>query len=285
MAVQLAFDPVLLAAAPDACDRLTELIAAVVPAVSMAIGAVSQPPGAIAVLLDPPVLPVCLGVDRALLGPTYQPGAWPCPECLDHWLVLNQFDGGELTAPSTDLLPLVADAIGVVSERLRSNGGDAGHHAISVRVGEARTGRHAVFPRHECTRCGAVAPRPLPLRTHCSPWTGIVNRLELSTQPTAGAYRASAVWASALPRPGARPLLKRQDSFGRGRTPADAESGCIAEALERYSLIYRGDEPLVRARIADIDAIHPDAMQCFSDAAVSRSRRLERGRRGRDART
>ena len=59
--------------------------------------------------------------------------------------------------------------------------------------------------------------------------------------------------------------MKRQHSYGRGRTSLEAESGCIAEALERYSLIYRGDEHLVRAEASQIDAIHPDDIQLFSE--------------------
>jgi ribosomal protein S12 methylthiotransferase accessory factor len=58
--------------------------------------------------------------------------------------------------------------------------------------------------------------------------------------------------------------LKRQHSYGRGRTPAEAEAGCIGEALERYSLIYRGDEQFVRAELSEIAAIHPDDIQLFS---------------------
>ena len=264
--MQLAFDSVLRAAAPQLCDALTASIAALGPAVSVAISAVPRPPGAVALLLEPPVLPICLAATEALCGPIHAPGGWPCPACLDHWLAMNLFDAGEIE-PSPDLVPLVASAIGMLAtEAAAADAGRARHDAVSVRVGSDRLSRHAVFPRLDCPRCGDAAPRPLPLRSHCSPWTGIVNRVELTSHPTAGAYRATADWASPLPQPGARPFLKPQDSFGRGRTAADAEAGCIAEALERYSLIYRGDEPLVRARIDDVDAIHPDAIQLFSGA-------------------
>ena len=265
--MQLAFDPVLRAAAPRFCDELTAAIVALEPRVSVAISAVPRPPGALAVLLEPPVLPICLAATEALCGPIHAPGRWPCADCLDHWLAMNLFDAAGGVEASDDLVPLVAKAIEMLSiEAAATEPAHVRHDAISLRVGTDRPGRHAVFPRLDCPRCGDAAPRPLPLRSHCSPWTGIVNRVELTAHPTAGAYRATAGWASPLPQPGARHLLKRQDSFGRGCTPADAEAGCIGEAIERYSLIYRGDEPLVRARIDDVDAMHPDRIQLFSAA-------------------
>jgi ribosomal protein S12 methylthiotransferase accessory factor YcaO len=104
------------------------------------------------------------------------------------------------------------------------------------------------------------------LRMHCSPWTGIVNRLELTKGASAGAFRATSTWAAPSPIDGARPYLKRQSSFGRGRTAREAETGCIAEALERHSLIYRGNEAMVRGTIDEVGGIHPDEIQLFSAA-------------------
>ena len=139
-------------------------------------------------------------------------------------------------------------------------------HAQVIRLADGHVSHHAVFPRRDCPRCGAVPRNALPLHVHCSPWTGIVNRMELSAAPAAGSYRATATWTSPLPVNGTRGYLKRQQSYGRGRTALHARQGCIGEALERYSLIYRGDEPLMRATMAEVDAIHPDGIQLFSDA-------------------
>jgi len=68
-----------------------------------------------------------------------------------------------------------------------------------------------------------------------------------------------------MPVPGARTLLCPQESFGRGKTKAEAELGCIAEALERYSLIFRGNESLVRARMSELTAIDPRSILLYSD--------------------
>src|SRR5262249_26218639 len=103
------------------------------------------------------------------------------------------------------------------------------------------------------------------LRVHCGSLTGIVQKMEITSDPVAGAYRAMATWASPLPQPGKRSLLSRQESYGSGVTREQAELSCIGEALERYSLIYRGDEPLLREKLADIDGIDPREILLYSE--------------------
>jgi len=229
-------------------------------------------PGALSLLVDPPVIPVCINQDEALLGPLYMPGQSVCPECLDYWLRVNFYDydhASRVHTPRAELLQLIAETIARWSTGLAqwgpANLPQTG--AQSLRGADGRVARHAVFPRRDCPRCGELSCEPLPLRVHCSPWTGIVNRLELTAGQSAGAFRATATWAAPLPVEGARGHLKRQESYGRGRTASEAESGCIGEALERYSLIYRGDERLMRrVAMSHIDALHPDDIQLFSDA-------------------
>ena len=53
---------------------------------------------------------------------------------------------------------------------------------------------------------------------------------------------------------------------GKGSTDIDARVSCIAEAIERYSSGYFGNEPTVRARYGDLEnAIHPGKILLFSD--------------------
>ena len=66
--------------------------------------AVSQSPFAagLALIMEPPVLPVCLDEKEALCGPLYLPGKSVCPECLGHWLDMNlhgRADPNALSAP------------------------------------------------------------------------------------------------------------------------------------------------------------------------------------------
>jgi ribosomal protein S12 methylthiotransferase accessory factor len=55
-------------------------------------------------------------------------------------------------------------------------------------------------------------------------------------------------------------------SAGKGITEDQAWCSCVAEALERQSAHYRGDEPVVRASWAEMRAraVHPDALTLFS---------------------
>jgi ribosomal protein S12 methylthiotransferase accessory factor len=58
-----------------------------------------------------------------------------------------------------------------------------------------------------------------------------------------------------------------QVSSGKGRTPDQARASALCEALERYSALFRGDEPRIRACLAELgdEGIHPDALQNFSE--------------------
>lgn len=215
------------------------------------------------------MLPILVDGTGALLGPLYFPNQSVCPGCLEYWLSLSLYDRTETPAPGMQLAAAVADAVVALSEEFagdgRVNGLEAG--ALYVNASGGKPQRHPVFPRRDCLQCAAIPMSPrATLRVHCSPYTGIVNRMQVSDAPVAGAYRATATWASPLPVPGARPCLKRQDSYGRGRSRSEAESGCIGEALERYSLIYRGNEAMVRARFSELDAIHPAHILLFSEA-------------------
>jgi ribosomal protein S12 methylthiotransferase accessory factor len=56
-------------------------------------------------------------------------------------------------------------------------------------------------------------------------------------------------------------------SFGKGMTAAQARTGALCEALERYSGLFRGDEPLMRATFCDLgdEAVHPNACLGISE--------------------
>lgn len=191
-------------------------------------------------------------------------GPAPCPVCLYHWLGVSQSHRPD--QPETPDSP----AVTILGSFLLQCCTSTPSPSISIEALDYATGhvtRHPVFPRRNCPRCGPGDPPPgLPLRVHCSPVTGIVKSVELSNAPSAGAYRALAVWNSPPPIAGARPRLHRQAAYGRGRTAEQALDGAVGEALERYSLIYRGDESLTRAPAAGLGIIlHPDSIQLYSD--------------------
>ncbi len=65
-------------------------------------------------------------------------------------------------------------------------------------------------------------------------------------------------------------LLRRNlrgQSGGKGRTEIQAKVSAVCEAVERYSAVWRGDEPVRKAAYQDLDpevAIHPDQLLRFS---------------------
>jgi ribosomal protein S12 methylthiotransferase accessory factor len=105
---------------------------------------------------------------------------------------------------------------------------------------------------------------------HVSRITGIVDRVErLPAGDMSQVQMFSAPYAFArssrhVPQRSARQA--KLTSAGKGMTAAQARTGALCEAAERYSGIYRGDEATVRARARDLDRpwIEPNACMLFS---------------------
>jgi ribosomal protein S12 methylthiotransferase accessory factor len=173
-----------------------------------------------------------------------------------------------------------------------------------------RLERHTVTWRPQCPRCGDAeyragetahaAPRPIPFvarprlttvadayRTctpaetlrrfehFVSPITGVVTHLERISPPgdeTVHAYAASHNWAT---HPDSLAFLKRSlrsRSGGKGQTDEQARVGALAEAFERYSGVYRGDEIRRRTTLAELGGagIHPNEIMLFSEGQYER---------------
>ena len=169
--------------------------------------------------------------------------------------------------------------------------------------------RHRLVKRPQCPACGAAAApapglrcvRPLALvsrrgetvdgglrvvsaeqtferlRHHISPVTGIVSALvDTSAVPGSHSAVAPTFLASHAFTTGARDVEELRDSLqrvagGKGVTVAQARTGALCEALERYSGVLDGTEPVVRARISDLGglAIPPNACMLFSERQLS----------------
>jgi oxazoline/thiazoline synthase len=106
---------------------------------------------------------------------------------------------------------------------------------------------------------------------HVSPITGAVSRLTRQGSPSNGvihAYGASHNFA--LRHRTISDLGKglRSRSGGKGASDVQARASGLCEALERYSGLFRGDEPRRQARLHDLgaSAIHPNACMRFSEA-------------------
>ena len=163
--------------------------------------------------------------------------------------------------------------------------------------------RHKTMRRPQCPACGQEglhrpdrAPTPLRLRSNPKPVRNsgglrsarpaeTVRKFRHLIDPVSGVVTELArvgdeadpwlhvCWAGsnlALKSDSVHVLRNslRSRSSGKGATPEQAEASALCEAVERYSGVFHGDEIRRRARFADFsdgEAIHPNAVQNFSD--------------------
>jgi ribosomal protein S12 methylthiotransferase accessory factor len=159
---------------------------------------------------------------------------------------------------------------------------------------------HPVVRRPQCPACGdagllrARAERPVVLerqpkrftadgghrsatpeetweryRHHVSPRTGVLSSLG----PVEGRHHPlRPVYGAAFYTPPFSEAPSFDDfhamSAGKGRTAEQARASALCEGLERVSALFQGDEPRVRARLADLgeDALHPQRLLGYSEA-------------------
>lgn len=165
--------------------------------------------------------------------------------------------------------------------------------------------RHPVAARPQCPHCGTpglmarrqqerIAPAPgqraaradggwrtLPasatverLTQHVSPLTGVIARISpLNAESDEGltVYRSEIF---RTPAPGTDPTggAWTQLCLGKGVSAMQARASALCEAVERYAAFYQGDEAVVIAHAADLDApcIAPTALAHFSERQQSR---------------
>jgi ribosomal protein S12 methylthiotransferase accessory factor len=174
-----------------------------------------------------------------------------------------------------------------------------------------RSRRHSVIRRTDCPACqpspASGSPAPIQLESvtvawappadlrvasaqqiidrldpFASPITGIIRRLErrdLTPSPLVFTY--GAVYNAALPPTGLRipgAILQPGICSGRGLTADAAKAACLAEAVERYSAQFRGDENRVTARYCDLgeNAIHLEGLLLFSERQYADRERWNR---------
>jgi oxazoline/thiazoline synthase len=240
---------------------------------------------------------------QAWIGPLFRPGAGPCWACLATRLEGNREETHLMrrvlgargrafpAAPQTSLTPSRAAALHLaVGEVVKWLAGvrDDGQQAVYILDTLRLRGRHhPVQRRPQCPHCGdpgLVAARaacppdlasvpdetndPLAKYGHLvDPVTGIVAELRRDERCpdfqhafVSGRNRAMTASTVAGIRAGAR-----QASGGRGVTEAEAKTGALGEAVERYCGTRQGDEATVRAsyRSLGTQAVHPAACMLF----------------------
>jgi len=100
---------------------------------------------------------------------------------------------------------------------------------------------------------------------------GIVPEVSVAGDPSLRVHVAglNPAWSDKHDLDGLRASL-RQSAMGKGLTIASSRAGALAEALERQSMIWQGDETVRVARMDDLEcAIHPNDIQLYSAAQIA----------------
>ncbi len=248
------------------------------------------------------------------IGPLLGLANGPCWACLHHRLArhrpLFQFlarRGGPDAPPRLPLRTTAASLHRAVDEVLRwlvswqesQDPTELAHRLVVIDTTTGKARSHRVTPRPQCPVCrrgGSGQAVPPPARDSdapgrppsgpstaedclVSPVTGIVTVLEpLTAWPTSSVH----VWV-ARPSPFADAdalaelqAQRRHQSLGRGTSAAEARESALGEAIERYSGVYQGTEPRIRATGRELGerAIYPNDCMLFSDAQYdARTRR------------
>ncbi len=217
-------------------------------------------------------------------GPVFRPGETPCWRCLSlrarpHRRLQAEFYGWSPDRlppqPSVGCLPATVQlAVGFIANAMSLWAGRGGLPELDSTIlsFDTRTLRQhrSILRRHpDCPQCGPSAEILVhlgPLHDFVSPITGIVSGIDVTSRPVGGFVHALARFAAPLPRNRVSRLIRDQFGVGKGGTPHEAETCAIAESLERYSMIYQGNERRVSAPIGSLDAIHPEDVLLFSDS-------------------
>ena len=172
---------------------------------------------------------------------------------------------------------------------------------VTVDTLRLTTDEHALVRRPQCDRCGdpalisgrdpkiTVSSRPVvrdiegglraqsagqvyeQLRRHISPIIGAVTWLIPAAEVEDGitySYRAGHNFAMVRDNMNLLRRNLRGQSGGKGRTDLQARVSALGEAIERYSAVWRGDEPVRRAAYDELgpeQAVHPGELLLFSD--------------------
>ncbi len=264
-------------------------------------------------------LPASVVADYLWLGPLCGPAAPACCACLVTDLarslpvlaLWHRLPGAAMCSPApARQAPLVADRIVAA---LSDPAAPWREHLLTIEVESGRARPHATRRYRACPVCGetgaqppALAPVLLASRAvvssagggwRCAPPALIRERLAPFLSPLTGWVRdlerlplppglATHVAVATYPYPvqlqcfedlRGRPQIA---AAGKGLTPAQAEVGALAEAIERVCGVFRGDEPRRIAKQEDLgeEAIDPNSVQLFSASQLAAVERDGDGR-------
>jgi bacteriocin biosynthesis cyclodehydratase domain-containing protein len=217
------------------------------------------------------------------IGPLFRPGKSACYSCVasaqktNRWLQSAFSEAAGLDyppQPSVAALPsTVATAAGIISTAAAVFLAAGAHPVLENNILSLDTrtmcmSLNSVRRRADCPDCAEQekASASESLHRFVSPITGIVSAMQVTDAAVGGVFHASADFVQPACIGEKRPPLRSLQSLGKGLSAYQAETCCIAEALERYSIVYQGTEWKIRKRLNDADVIVPNDILLFSDA-------------------
>ena len=257
---------------------------------------------------EEPVVLARPGAERAWVGPVLALPAGACLACLQDRLRLNLTARGLLHRPTRDteveVVPLppgpAPSTLRLLAAGLDGIGGSRHELRVISLGGSSNPVVHRVQRLPHCPVCGdptrtvrgaeiRLRSRPVGARTGgglrvrppeetlaalehlVSPLTGVVRHVRAVPVPDApDVHVFTAGHAHHYGVGGVRALRDdlRDHSGGKGRTRTEARASALCEALERFSAVHRGDEPVVRSRASGLEGtvLLPRVLSCFSDA-------------------
>ncbi|GIH60095.1 TOMM precursor leader peptide-binding protein [Microbispora siamensis] len=132
----------------------------------------------------------------------------------------------------------------------------------------SRSARHVTDGGYRVELPSATYAR---LERHISPYLGAVTRLRPWADEDNGVTYSFTAGHNFAMLGDNMDLLRRNlrgQSGGKGRTEIQAKVSALCEAIERYSGVWRGEEPVLKAAHADLEeglAVHPSDLLLFSD--------------------
>jgi len=185
---------------------------------------------------------------RHWIGPLFAPGKTSCWHCLAWWLTINGWSASAVVADLEALTGTTLRLAGVEAAKwlLTGRNGTIEGRMLELDTGSLVFTDHRLIPRPGCPHCGAAASLPVELQGIRSPLTGVVARVEpIREWPGLVVYTGQSSQKVAIDGTGSAYHCSPQTTFGVGETSGRAATICLAEAVERFSVRFQGDEPIV----------------------------------------
>ncbi|WP_272428618.1 TOMM precursor leader peptide-binding protein [Polyangium jinanense] len=210
--------------------------------------------------------------------------------------------GSSLPRPASPLGLSVAHELGaLVIARWVAGGAwrEIEDHVLVFDFGRLALEKHAVQRRPQCPTCGdpdllrrrAAEPPTLERRVRLaaqeggsrvispeetfaryrhliSPVTGVLGSVEPIAEREGPPWFLHGARYPVMPVEARGPGDFHAMAGGKGRNAAQARTSALCEGIERVSAIFQGDEPTLRARLAELcdEGVHPHDLQGFSES-------------------